>query len=305
MRYAHDVTGLIGNTPLVKLHNASKENIVLGKCEFMNPTHSVKDRIGVNMIEDAISRGSINSNTTIIEPTSGNTGIALASACAAKGIKLILTMPSSMSIERQKLLKALGANIVLTEPQYGMKGAIDKADELHQNMDNSIILGQFSNPSNPAAHHKTTAQEIWKDTDGKIDIFIAAVGTGGTITGTSEALRELNPNLRVIAVEPAASPVLSGGNAAPHQIQGIGAGFVPNILNTKIYDEVITVSNEDAFKTARDLAKKEGLLVGISAGANVYAASLVASRLENKGKVIVTILCDTGERYLSTTLYDE
>lgn len=306
MKYATDVTGLIGNTPLVKLRVASENGaVVLGKCEFMNPTHSVKDRIGINMIKNAEDRGVINNDTTIIEPTSGNTGIALASACAAKGMKLILTMPSSMSIERQKLLKALGANIVLTEPQYGMKGAIEKANELQKSTPNSIIMGQFANESNPEAHRKTTALEIYNDLDGKVDIFIAAIGTGGTITGTGEKLKELNPNIEIIAVEPLSSPVLSGGTPAPHQIQGIGAGFVPVVLNTKIYDEVITVSNEDAILTAKNLAKQEGLLVGISAGANVYAASVVASRPENKDKVIVTILCDTGERYLSTNLYDD
>jgi cysteine synthase len=306
MKYATDVTGLIGNTPLVKLRVASGNSaMVLGKCEFMNPTHSVKDRIGINMINDAQQKGLINKETIIIEPTSGNTGIALASACAAKGMKLILTMPSSMSIERQKLLKALGANIVLTEPQYGMKGAIEKAKELQKSTPNSIIMGQFANESNPEAHRKTTALEIYNDLDGKIDIFIAAIGTGGTITGTGEKLKELNPNIEIIAVEPLSSPVLSGGSPAPHQIQGIGAGFVPVVLNTKIYDEVITVSNEDAILSAKNLAKQEGLLVGISAGANVYAASVVASRPENKDKVIVTILCDTGERYLSTNLYDE
>lgn len=306
MKYATDVTGLIGNTPLVKLRVASENGaVVLGKCEFMNPTHSVKDRIGINMIKNAEDRGVINNDTTIIEPTSGNTGIALASACAAKGMKLILTMPSSMSIERQKLLKALGANIVLTEPQYGMKGAIEKANELQKSTPNSIIMGQFANESNPEAHRKTTALEIYNDLDGKVDIFISAIGTGGTITGTGEKLKELNPNIEIIAVEPLSSPVLSGGAPAPHQIQGIGAGFVPVVLNTKIYDEVITVSNEDAILTAKNLAKQEGLLVGISAGANVYAASVVASRPENRDKVIVTILCDTGERYLSTTLYDD
>lgn len=306
MKYANNVTDLIGNTPLVKLDHASvNDALVLGKCEFMNPTHSVKDRIGANMIEDAIARGVVNKDTTIIEPTSGNTGIALASACAAMGIKLVLTMPSSMSIERQKLLKALGANIVLTEPQYGMKGAIFKASELQTYTENSIILGQFANESNPAAHRKSTALEIWSDTNGKIDIFVAAVGTGGTITGIGKKLKELNPDIKIIAVEPASSPVLSGGAPAPHQIQGIGAGFVPSVLDTKIYDEVIAVSNEDAFSTARNLAKQEGLLVGISAGANVHAATVIASRPENRGKVIVTILCDTGERYLSTNLYDE
>lgn len=306
MKYATDVTGLIGNTPLVKLRVASDNGaIVLGKCEFMNPTHSVKDRIGINMINDAQQKGLINKETIIIEPTSGNTGIALASACAAKGMKLILTMPSSMSIERQKLLKALGANIVLTEPQYGMKGAIEQAKELQKSTPNSIIMGQFANESNPEAHRKTTALEIYNDLDGKVDIFVAAIGTGGTITGTGEKLKELNPKIEIIAVEPLSSPVLSGGAPAPHQIQGIGAGFVPVVLNTKIYDEVITVSNEDAIITAKNLAKQEGLLVGISAGANVYAAALVASRPENKDKVVVTILCDTGERYLSTNLYDD
>ncbi len=306
MKYAQNVTDLVGNTPLVKLKKASLNyTIVLGKCEFMNPTHSVKDRIGVAMIDDALAKGLITSDTTIIEPTSGNTGIGLASVCAARGLKLILTMPSSMSIERQKLLKALGATIVLTDPAKGMSGAIAAADELHNSMPNSIILGQFENPSNPAVHRATTAQEIWLDTNGKVDIVVAAVGTGGTITGIGERLKELNPNIRVIAVEPTASPVLSGGSPAPHAIQGIGAGFVPPVLNTVIYDEIITVSNEDAFATARDLAKEEGLLVGISAGANTFAASIVASRPENRGKVIVTILCDTGERYLSTALYDE
>lgn len=306
MKYAQNVTELVGNTPLVKLKKASLNyTIVLGKCEFMNPTHSVKDRIGVAMIDDAISKGLITSDTTIIEPTSGNTGIGLASVCAARGLKLILTMPSSMSIERQKLLKALGATIVLTEPTKGMSGAIAMAEELHGSTLNSIILGQFSNPSNPGIHRTTTAQEIWLDTNGKVDILVAAVGTGGTITGIGERLKELNPNISIIAVEPSASPVLSGGSPAPHAIQGIGAGFVPPVLNTAVYNEIITVSNEDAMSTSRDLAKQEGLLVGISAGANVFAASLVASRPENKAKVIVTILCDTGERYLSTALYDE
>ncbi len=306
MKYAQNVTDLVGNTPLVKLKKASLNyTIVLGKCEFMNPTHSVKDRIGVAMIDDATQKGLITSDTTIIEPTSGNTGIGLASVCAARGLKLILTMPSSMSIERQKLLKALGATIVLTDPAKGMSGAIAMAEELHNSMPNSIILGQFENPSNPAVHRATTAQEIWLDTNGKVDIVVAAVGTGGTITGIGERLKELNPNICVIAVEPSASPVLSGGSPAPHAIQGIGAGFVPPVLNTTIYDEIIAVSNEDAMLTARNLAKEEGLLVGISAGANTFAASLVASRPENKGKVIVTILCDTGERYLSTALYDE
>lgn len=304
MTYANNVTELIGNTPLVKLNKASaNETTVLGKCEFMNPSHSVKDRIGFNMINEAIKAGKIVEGTTVIEPTSGNTGIALASVCAAQGIKLILTMPSSMSIERRKLLKALGAQIVLTEPEKGMKGAVEKANELADTIDNSFVPQQFANEANPAIHKKTTALEILKDTDGKIDILVAAIGTGGSITGISEVLKEHNPNIKVIAVEPADSPILSGGNPGPHKIQGIGAGFIPAILNTGIYDEVVTVSNDEAMETSRNLAKEEGLLVGISAGANVYAASVVAKREENKGKTIVTILCDTGERYLSTPLY--
>jgi len=306
MKYANSVVDLVGNTPLVKLNSASTRGVlVLGKCEFMNPSHSVKDRIGVAMINDAINAGLINDNTTIVEPTSGNTGIGLASVCASKKLKLILTMPSSMSIERQKLLKALGANIVLTDPTLGMSGAISKAKELSNELPNSIILQQFSNPSNPAVHYATTAEEIWRDTSGKIDIFVAAVGTGGTITGVGERLKELNPNIKIIAVEPQDSAVLSGCAPAPHKIQGIGAGFVPEVLNRSIIDEIITVSNEDAIMTARKLASSEGLLVGISAGANIFASSVIASREYNKEKVIVTILCDTGERYLSTTLYED
>ena len=304
MKYAENVTELIGNTPLVKLNKASNTGAtVLGKCEFMNPTHSVKDRIGFNMINEAIKAGKITEGTTVIEPTSGNTGIALASVCAAKGIDLILTMPSSMSIERRKLLKALGAQIVLTEPEKGMKGAIEKANELADAKNNSFLPQQFANEANPEIHRKTTAQEILKDTDGKIDILVAGIGTGGSITGISEILKEHNPNVKVIAVEPTDSPILSGGNPGPHKIQGIGAGFVPAILNTDIYDEIIKVTNDEAMETSRNLAKEEGLLVGISAGANVFAASQVASREENKGKTVVTILCDTGERYLSTPLY--
>lgn len=306
MKYANSVVELVGNTPLVVLKNASHGNtLVLGKCEFMNPTHSVKDRIGASMIDDAIKEGRIVDNTIIIEPTSGNTGIGLASVCAARGLKLVLTMPSSMSIERQKLLKALGANIVLTDASLGMSGAIKKAEELMATTPNSIILQQFSNDSNPAIHRKTTAEEIWRDTDGKIDIFVAAVGTGGTITGVGERLKELNPNIKIIAVEPEDSPVLSGGTAAPHKIQGIGAGFIPKILNMSMIDDIIKVGNDDAITAARELASREGLLVGISAGANIYASSVVANRLENKNKLIVTILCDTGERYLSTTLYED
>ncbi|ADG94734.1 cysteine synthase A [Arcobacter nitrofigilis DSM 7299] len=304
MKYANDVTELIGNTPLVKLKKASTNGTtVLGKCEFMNPTHSVKDRIGFNMINEAIKSGKITEGTTVIEPTSGNTGIALASVCAAKGIKLILTMPSSMSIERRKLLKALGAQIVLTEPEKGMKGAVEKANELSESLDNSIVLQQFANEANPDIHRKTTALEILRDTDDKVDVLVIAIGTGGSITGISEVVKAKNPNVKVIAVEPTDSPVLSGGNPGPHKIQGIGAGFVPAVLNTKIYDEIITVSNDDAMETARNLAKDEGLLVGISAGANVFASTALAQREEYKGKTIVTILCDTGERYLSTPLY--
>ena len=269
----------------------------------MNPTHSVKDRIGFNMIEDAIKSGKIVEGTTVIEPTSGNTGIALASVCAAKGIKLILTMPSSMSIERRKLLKALGAQIVLTEPEKGMKGAVEKANELSEALENSIVLQQFANPANPDIHRRTTALEILRDTDEKVDILVIAIGTGGSITGISEVVKAKNPNVKIVAVEPTDSPVLSGGNPGPHKIQGIGAGFVPAILNTKIYDEILKVSNDEAMETARNLAKEEGLLVGISAGANVYASTIIAQREENKGKTIVTILCDTGERYLSTPLY--
>lgn len=305
MKYANDVTELIGNTPLIKLKKASLSGAtVLGKCEFLNPTHSVKDRIGFNMINEALIDGLINKDTTIIEPTSGNTGIALASVCAAKGIKLILTMPSSMSLERRRLLKALGAKLVLTEPEKGMKGAVEKAIELSKTIDNSFIPQQFQNKANPSIHRVTTAQEILKDTDGKIDFLVAAIGTGGSITGIGEVLKQYNPNIKVIAVEPIASPVLSGGNPGAHKIQGIGAGFVPDVLNTKVYDEIITISNEDAIETSRNLAKEEGLLVGISAGANVFVASLIANRPENKDKTIVTILCDTGERYLSTVLYE-
>ncbi len=304
--YANNVTELIGNTPLVKLNVASTQSnaLVLGKCEFLNPSHSVKDRIGFNMIKTALDKGLIDKNSIIIEPTSGNTGIGLATVCASLGLKLILTMPSSMSIERRKLLAALGAELVLTEPALGMRGAVNKADELGEQTPNSFVPQQFANEANPAIHYQTTAEEIWKDTNGKVDIFIAAVGTGGTVTGVGRRLKELNPNVQIIAVEPDASPVLSGGKAGPHKIQGIGAGFVPSVLDTHIYDEVVQVSYDDAIISSRNLAKKEGLLVGISAGANVHVATNVASRPENKGKTIVTILCDTGERYLSAGLYE-
>ncbi|SFP15679.1 cysteine synthase A [Hydrogenimonas thermophila] len=305
MNIANDISELIGKTPLVKLNFASKETgcTILGKCEFMNPGGSVKDRIGKNMIEEALKRGLINENSTVIEPTSGNTGIALASICAAKGIKLILTMPESMSLERRKLLSALGAKLELTPAKDGMKGAIKRAEELHKTIENSIILQQFENPDNPDIHRKTTAKEILRDTEENVDIFVAAVGTGGTITGTGEVLKESLPDIKIVAVEPKESPVLIGGKPGPHKIQGIGAGFIPKILNTKIYDEVIEVSNEDAYETSRRIAKEEGILVGISAGANVYAAMQVAKRPENRGKIVVTILCDTGERYLSTELF--
>ena len=304
---ANNITELIGNTPLVRLNTPSELTgaTILGKCEFMNPTSSVKDRIGFNMIRRAIESGQITSETTIIEPTSGNTGIALAANCAAQNLKLILTMPESMSIERRNLLKALGAELVLTPAAKGMNGAISKAEELQATTENSIVLQQFQNPSNPEIHTLTTAKEILRDTDGELDAFIAAVGTGGTLTGTSQVLREKISSIVIVAVEPESSAILSGGAPGPHKIQGIGAGFVPDILDTTVYSEVIRVSNEDAIKTAKMLAKEEGLLVGISAGANVWATMQVASRDEFRGKTLLTILCDTGERYLSTELFSE
>jgi cysteine synthase A len=307
MKIANNITELIGNTPLIKLNKASAKTgaTILAKCEFLNPTSSVKDRIGFNMIRRAQEDGKINADTTIIEPTSGNTGIALAANCAAQNLKLILTMPDSMSIERRNILKALGAELVLTPAAKGMKGSIAKAEELQASTPNSIVLQQFSNPANPEIHRLTTAKEILNDTEGKLDAFVAAVGTGGTLTGTSEVLKEHVQHIAIFAVEPESSAILSGETPSPHKIQGIGAGFVPDILNTSVYGEVIKVSNEDAFRTAKELAKEEGLLVGISAGANVYAAMQVASRKEFQGKTIVTILCDTGERYLSTELFSE
>ncbi|WP_200763097.1 cysteine synthase A [Nitrosophilus alvini] len=306
MRYANDVTELIGNTPLVKINSFSKETgaLILGKCEFMNPTHSVKDRIGANMILKAFENGKIDKNSVLIEPTSGNTGIALASVAAAMGIKLILTMPSSMSIERRKLLAAMGAELVLTDPAKGMAGAVEKAIELAEEIEGAVILQQFENPANPEIHIKTTAQEILRDTEGNIDIFVAGVGTGGTITGVGKVLKEHNPKIQIVAVEPVSSPVLSGGKPGPHKIQGIGAGFIPKVLDTHIYDEIITVSDEVAVSTAKKLAKEEGLLVGISSGANVFAAAKIARRAGNEGKTIVTMLNDTGERYLSSGLFE-
>jgi len=306
MKYAQNITDLIGNTPLIRLNTSSEnsQSNIFGKCEFLNPTHSVKDRIAFNMIKTAFKNQLITKNSIIIEPTSGNTGIGLASVCASYGLKLILTMPSSMSLERRKLLSALGAELFLTEPKLGMNGAIKKAEELAEKYPNSYIPQQFSNKANPEIHIKTTAEEIWADTDGKIDIFVAAVGTGGTVMGVGSALKAKNPNIKVIAVEPDLSPILSGGKPGPHKIQGIGAGFIPDILDTKVYDEVIQVSYEDAVNTSRELAKKEGLLVGISAGANVFAAKQVSLKENIKNKNIVTILCDTGERYLSSGLYE-
>jgi len=303
---ANNIEELIGNTPLVKINSLSNETgtTILGKCEFMNPTSSVKDRIAFNMINEALKSGDINETTTIIEPTSGNTGIGLAAICASKGMKLILTMPESMSIERRKILTHLGAKLVLTPAEDGMSGAVDKADELGAELKNAKVLQQFTNADNSDIHRKTTAVEILESTQGDIDIFVASVGTGGTLTGTAEVLKEHNNNLQVIAVEPATSPVLVGGKAGPHKIQGIGAGFIPEILNTSIYNEVLAVTNEEAFDMAKKVAREEGLLIGISSGANLHAAQLLASMPENKGKTIVTILCDTAERYLSTELFD-
>lgn len=303
---AQSIEDLIGNTPLVKINSLSNASgtTILGKCEFMNPTSSVKDRIACNMINEALKSGAINKETVIIEPTSGNTGIGLAAICAAKKMKLILTMPESMSLERRKLLTYLGAKLVLTPASEGMAGAIAKAAQLEKELSNAIVLQQFKNPNNPEIHRKTTAIEILKDTQNNVDIFVAAVGTGGTLTGTSEALKEKIPSLEVVAVEPKASSVLSGQKAGPHKIQGIGAGFIPEILNTRIYNEVIAISDEEAFEMSKKIAKEEGLLIGISAGANLAAANLLAARPQNKGKTIVTILCDTAERYLSTELFD-
>ncbi|UCD51458.1 MAG: cysteine synthase A [Phycisphaerales bacterium] len=300
-----DIAAAVGYTPLVRINRLASGNAtVLAKLESKNPCGSVKDRIAKYMINAAEEQGLINADTTIIEPTSGNTGIGLAFICAAKGISLILTMPESMSIERRRLLQMLGAKIVLTPAAEGMSGAIRKAEQLVAETPNALMPQQFKNPAFPRAHRETTAKEIWIDTDGEVDILVAGVGTGGTVTGCGEVLKEKNPNLKVVAVEPKGSPVLSGGDPGPHKIQGIGAGFVPDVLNTDIIDEVIQVTNEDAMDIARKLAAREGILSGISGGANVWAAMQVAERPENKGKTVVTFVCDTGERYISTELFD-
>jgi cysteine synthase A len=303
------ITDLIGNTPLLELSNyESKHKLdakILAKLEYYNPAGSVKDRIAIAMIEDAESKGVLKPGATLIEPTSGNTGIGLASVAASRGYKIILTMPETMSVERRNLLKAYGAQLVLTEGAKGMKGAIAKAEELLKETPNSFSPSQFENPANPEIHKKTTGPEIWNDTNGKIDFFVSGIGTGGTISGAGEFLKSKNPNLKVIAVEPAGSPVLSKGTPGPHKIQGIGAGFVPKTLNTKIYDEIITVENDDAFATGKEIAVVEGLLVGISSGAATWAATQIAKRPENKNKIIVVILPDTGERYLSTPMFAE
>lgn len=300
---------LVGNTPLVEANNFVKENDlkakVLVKLEYFNPAGSVKDRIAKAIIEDAENRGALKEGSVIIEPTSGNTGIGLASIAAVKGYRIIITMPETMSVERRNLMKAYGAELVLTDGAKGMKGAIAKAEELAKEIPNSFIAGQFVNPVNPATHKATTGPEIWKDTEGKVDIFVAGVGTGGTVSGTGAYLKEQNPNVKIVAVEPATSPVLSKGEAGPHKIQGIGAGFVPQTLDTSIYDEIITVENDDAFSAGRAFAKQEGVLVGISSGAALYAAKELAARPENEGKTIVVLLPDTGDRYLSTPLFSE
>lgn len=309
MKVYNKITDIIGSTPLLKLTNYIEDNKleadIFAKLEYFNPAGSVKDRIAKAMIDEAEAKGIIKQGAVIIEPTSGNTGIGLASVAASRGYKIILTMPETMSVERRNLLKAYGAELVLTDGAKGMKGAIEKANELAASTPNSFIPSQFKNPANPQIHVRTTGPEIWEDTDGKVDIFVAGVGTGGTLSGVGKYLKSQNPNVKVVAVEPAGSPVLSKGTPGPHKIQGIGAGFVPDTLDTDIYDEIIAVENEDAFEAGRTLAKKEGVLVGISSGAAVFAASQLAKRPENKGKIIVALLPDTGERYLSTPMFAE
>ncbi len=308
MTICKSIDELIGNTPLLELSNFEKSHslnaTILGKVEMMNPAGSIKDRVAKALLDSAEAAGKINKDTVLIEPTSGNTGIGLASLAAARGMRIIIVMPETMSIERRKLMKAYGAELVLTDGSKGMSGAIEKADQLHAEIENSFIPGQFTNPANPAAHEATTGPEIWNDTDGKVDIFVAGVGTGGTLSGTGKFLKSKNPNVKVVAVEPATSPVLSEGHGGAHGIQGIGAGFVPETLNTQIYDEVIAISDDEAFETGRELAAKDGLLVGISSGAAVAAARKLAERPENAGKTIVAILPDTGERYLSSAMFD-
>lgn len=309
MRVFEKITDLIGRTPLLELKNYGKDSDIsariLAKLEYFNPAGSVKDRVAKSMLDDAEAKGLLNNNSVIIEPTSGNTGIGLAAVASARGYKVILTMPETMSMERRNLLKAYGAELVLTDGTKGMKGAIEKAEELAKEFPNSFIPSQFTNPANPKTHIKTTGPEIWEDTDGKVDIFVAGVGTGGTISGVGKYLKEKNPDIKIVAVEPADSPVLSKGISGSHKIQGIGAGFIPETLDTEIYDEIIAVENKDAFKTGKVLAQKEGILVGISSGAAVFAATELAKRPENKGKIIVALLPDTGERYLSTEMFSE
>ena len=309
-RIYESATELVGHTPLLRVSNYAKaqgitDTTLLAKVELFNPAGSVKDRIALSMIEDAEKKGVLKPGATIIEPTSGNTGIGLASVAAAKGYRTILTLPETMSVERRNLLKAYGAELVLTEGPKGMKGAIAKAEELQKEIPGAVILGQFDNPANPAAHAATTGPEIWEDTDGKVNIFVAGVGTGGTVTGIGTYLKSKNPKIQIVAVEPADSPVLSGGQPGPHKLQGIGAGFVPSVLNTQIYDEVFTVTTEEAFSTGRLIAHKEGILVGITSGASLYAATELARRPENKGKTIVALLPDSGDRYLSTPMFTE
>ena len=305
----NDITETIGNTPLVRLNRTAKEHGALAeialKLEFFNPLSSVKDRIGFAMIDEAFKSGRINQNTVLIEPTSGNTGIALAFVAAAKGLKLILTMPETMSLERRKLLKILGARLVLTEGAKGMKGAIAKAEELQKEIPNSVVLQQFANPANPAAHRKSTAEEIWRDTDGQVDILVSGIGTGGTITGIGEVLKERKPGVKIVAVEPDSSPVLSGGQPGPHKLQGIGAGFVPPVLNTKVYDEIIRVKETDSGPISKQVNQQDGIPIGISSGAAVWAALQLAKRPENKGKLIVAIIPSSSERYLSTWLFND